>query len=336
MKSDMPHRALIVSTAFAFLLVGLLAQPGLVAAEDRHAHQAVAVSQAAGQPDWEKKVADQLEREYAAEGRSGHRDQVDAAMQKMMDEIAKGTDRHAGHAAETGPFKGMGMMQQMDRSVFLGASTAETVTPGSPCPSNAPRRVFDISAITIEITLNQWLDYHPGYMYVLTESIQKVRDEEARNKEARANKEFSPGAVSTGLQTDLIQPLVIRGNQGDCVEFTLRNSMESDDVGVHIHGSSVVVKATGQAATAVNPDTNVKPGKSQTFQWYIRPDEQEGGHMFHSHVGRQQSILGMIGVFNLEPKGSLYLDPITGQSAKSGWQMMIVNPEHSIDRKSVV
>ena len=39
--------------------------------------------------------------------------------------------------------------------------------------------------INVEITLNRWQDYYPGYMYVLTENIEKVRAEEAKNKAAR-------------------------------------------------------------------------------------------------------------------------------------------------------
>ncbi|GIW53706.1 MAG: hypothetical protein KatS3mg082_0110 [Nitrospiraceae bacterium] len=71
-----------------------------------------------------------------------------------------------------------------------------------------------------------WLDYYPGYMYVLTENIDKVREEEAKNREARGREGHDPGAVKNGLQNQWIQPLVIRGNQGDCVKITLRNQLE--------------------------------------------------------------------------------------------------------------
>ena len=62
--------------------------------------------------------------------------------------------------------------------------------------------------INIEITLNRWLDFYPGYMYVLTQDIDKARAEETKNREARDKEGFDPGAVSTGLQGDAIQPLV--------------------------------------------------------------------------------------------------------------------------------
>ncbi|MBI3606307.1 MAG: hypothetical protein HY202_09855 [Nitrospirae bacterium] len=47
--------------------------------------------------------------------------------------------------------------------------------------------------------------------------------------------------------------------------------------------------------------------------------------MFHSHVGRESSSLGLIGSFMVEPAGSKFLDPLTGKESKSGWEMMIAN-----------
>jgi FtsP/CotA-like multicopper oxidase with cupredoxin domain len=318
----------------------LAGQPGYALAGPGHdgehaAHAESAPLTQVADAGWEAKLKAQIEREDMAEGRTGHREQVDAAMMKLMKEIAGGSDNHAGHAAD-GPFSGMSMMQQMDRSYFLGPASGESVTAGGRCPKGAPVKTYDISAINIEITLNQWLDFHSGYMYVLTENIDKVRQEEKTNREARKKPGFDPGAVTTGMQTDMIQPLNIRGNQGDCVVVTLRNELDGEDVGLHVHGASFIVQSTGQPATAANPDSNVAPEKSQTFEWYIGPTEQEGVHMMHSHVGREQASLGMIGSFIVEPMGSKYVDPITGKEAKSGWQMMITHPDTPDFREFVI
>ena len=98
--------------------------------------------------------------------------------------------------------------------------------------------------------------FHPGYMYTLTENIDKVRAEETKNKEARDKEGYDPGGVANGLQNQFIQPLVLRGNQGDCVKLTLRNQLEGDEeVSLNIHGSSMVMSATGQPATTTNPDS---------------------------------------------------------------------------------
>src|SRR5581483_8026827 len=161
-----------------------------------------------------------------------------------------------------------------------------------------------------------------------TEEIDKVRAEEKKNAEARKSDElFPPAAVSLGLQGDAIQPLTIRANAGDCVRITLRNKTENDEpVSLHIHGSSMIVKSTGQAATMTNKDALVAPGKSQEFEWYIPADEPDKAHHFHSHAVREQWSLGMFGALIVEPRGSRYLDPWTGKELKSGWMAMIEDP----------
>ncbi len=227
------------------------------------------------------------------------------------------------------------------QGIPLRIATEETVTTGGRCPSSAPVKTFDISAISAEISISRFLDYFAGYLYVLTEDLPRVRVEEKKNAAARKNKDPFPAAaaVSAGLQGDLLQPLVIRANAGDCVHVTLRNQIgepgekgeikideDGDPVSIHIHGSSFIVRSTGQAATMTNKDSLVKPGKSQEFEWYIPPDEPDGAHHFHSHATRDQWSQGMFGSLVVEPRGSHYLNPWTGKEMKSGWMAMIEDP----------
>src|SRR5439155_1704585 len=191
---------------------------------------------------------------------------------------------------------------------------------------------YDISAINVEISLNQWLDFYPGYMYVLTENLEKVRAEEAKNKAGRENEkdQFDTGAVTNGLQGDYIQPLVIRGNQGDCVKIVLRNALEGGEaVSLHIHGSSMIMSGTGKPATTTNPDAIVAKGKSADMEWYIHPSTQEGGRQFHTYSNdRELTVMGLFGTFVVEPRGSKYLDPLgKGEPTEmaSGWQAIIQN-----------
>src|SRR5207245_1935619 len=147
---------------------------------------------------------------------------------RLMEQMA----RQVGQAQNTGLFNGMSTMHQYDGQGYLLASqpgVEPVAMSGGRCPSTAPVRKYDISAINVEITLNQWLDFYPGYMYVLTENIEKVRAEEAKNAKARENEkdQYDSGAVTNGIQGDYIQPLVIRGNQGHCVKITLRNQIRS-------------------------------------------------------------------------------------------------------------
>ncbi|MBI3608079.1 MAG: hypothetical protein HY207_08940, partial [Nitrospirae bacterium] len=131
--------------------------PGVVwAAEDHGAHEsgagATLVAESQALPAWQQKFKEQLEREDAAEGHEGHRDQVEAAMKKLMDEVAQGTNQHGAHTAQ-GPYSDAAMAQQMDKSYFLGPATAaENVTAGGHCPNNVPVKEYDVSAINVEIT----------------------------------------------------------------------------------------------------------------------------------------------------------------------------------------
>jgi FtsP/CotA-like multicopper oxidase with cupredoxin domain len=247
----------------------------------------------------------------------------------MMNHLMNKSDEMMSESGNSGLYKTSSDAHAAMEGILLKANTNETVTAGKRCPTGAPVKSFDITAINIEITMNRFLQFYPGYMYVLTENLEKAREEERRNKEARG-KTNDFGSDSPGLDGgDIIQPLVIRASQGDCVLMTLHNKVDStkDPVSFHIHGSSLIVKTTGKAAVATNPDTTVEYGKSQAYEWYITPETQEGAHMFHTHLGREQSSLGMMGVFNVEPYGSKYLDPISGKEMKSGWSAMIIDPK---------
>ena len=145
----------------------------------------------------------------------------------LMDKMSKAVEQIERQVQTKGPFQGAGA-HAMQQGILLVAEDQDKVkvTQGARCPAQAPIRAFDISTINVEITVNRFGDFYPGYMYALTENVAGVREEEAKNKAARESDDptFAAGAVSNGLQGDLIQPLVIRANQGDCLRITLRQS----------------------------------------------------------------------------------------------------------------
>ncbi len=280
---------------------------------------------------WAERLKGQTIVEDTLEGRPERAAMVERQHQRIMEQM----ERDAQAQRTDGFYNTMSMMHQYGaggQDILLMSRTGdEPVTGlGGRCPASAPVKRYDISAINVEITLNMWLDYYPGYMYVLTENIDKVREEEAKNREARGREGYDPGAVTNGLQNQWIQPLVIRGNQGDCVKITLRNQLEGgEDVSLHIHGSSMVVSATGKPATTTNPDAIASQGKSVDLEWYIHPSTQEGGRQFHSYSNdRELTVMGLFGTFVVEPKGAEYLDPLgSGDPTPlaSGWQAIIKN-----------
>lgn len=325
------HGSLVVVLASAVLAGSFTLTPGLFAAdtgEPSHEGHATPVAM----PGWTQQLKGQTVVENAIEGRAGNAEKMEMQHHRLMQKLEQQAQEDAKAQQTSGAFNNMSMMHQymgQDGSSFLlmtDSGKGEPVSAlGGKCPSNVPVRKYDVSMINIEITLNRWLDYYPGYMYVLTEDVDKVRAEETRNKDARDKEGFDPGSVTTGLQGDMIQPLVLRANQGDCVKMTLRNQMESEDGSLFIQASSMIVSTTGKPATTTNPESIISPGKQQEFEWYIHPQMQEGVRQFHSYShDRELTVLGLFGAFVVEPKGSKYLDAIgTGpdKQVKTGWQV---------------
>ncbi|HJU05229.1 MAG TPA: multicopper oxidase domain-containing protein [Nitrospiraceae bacterium] len=304
-------------------------------AEPSSSHEGHALTQQVAMPHqtpaWAEKLKGQTVVEDALEGRPERASMVERQHERIM--LQMGQDAQMQHT--DGLYNNMSMMHQygaggQDMLLVSDPRTEPVAMQGGKCPANVPVKSFDVSAINVEISLNQWLDYYPGYMYVLTENVDKVREEEAANKAAREKEGHDPGAVANGLQNQWIQPLVIRANQGDCVKIKLENKLEGgEDVSLHIHGSSMVVSASGKPATTTNPETIVEQNKSVDLEWFIYPTTQEGGRQFHSFSNdRELTVMGLFGTFVVEPKGSEYLDPLgTGDPTpmKSGWQAIIKN-----------
>ncbi len=332
-----PKRSGIARMLQAVLFAGgLIAAPGLFAAESGvapHGGHATPVAM----PGWAQQLKGQTVVENAIEGRADSAQKMELQHHRLMEKLEVQAQQDAKAQQTSGGFNGMSMMHQymgQDGSSFLLMTDAGKGEPvlssGGKCPAGVPTKQFDVSMVNIEITLNRWLDFYPGYMYVLTEDLPKARAEEAKNKEAREKDGYDPGAVTTGLQGDVIQPLVMRANPGDCVRMTLRNQMEGEDGSLFIQASSMVVASTGKPATTTNPDSIVAPGKAQEFEWYLHPQMQEGVRQFHSFShDRELTVLGLFGAFVVEPKGSKYVDALgsggPAPEVKSGWQVNIDN-----------
>lgn len=217
-----------------------------------------------------------------------------------------------------------------DEGIVLGPEAAESVYAAARCPADTPVRAYAVAAINVQITLNRYLDYDPqGRMYVLEENLAQVRQEEAQNKAARSS--GGEPAVSLGLQGDAIQPLVLRANQGECLQITLRNALEGDEpASLHLHGSALHLAGSGAPAIATNPAAIVGPGASVTYEWWVPADEPEGTHYFHSHGSdRDQTGHGLFGAVIVEPGGSIHLDPLGGGELRSGWAAIIQDPAGS-------
>jgi manganese oxidase len=194
------------------------------------------------------------------------------------------------------------------------------LVPGAPnfdrCPKDAPTRKYDIVGIQKDIVYNNQGDHDKeGRMFVLKEDEQKV-----------VNGEIRP------------RPLVIRANQGDCVEVTLENHLfnveEPNALSIHIH--FVAYDPLGSDGTAVgwNYNQGTEPGEKIRYRWYA---DEEGSIFFHDHMSAgEKGFHGTFGTLIVEPTGSKWLDPKTGKELKSGTEAMIVHPDKEDFREQVM
>ncbi|MGH9177297.1 MAG: multicopper oxidase domain-containing protein, partial [Acidimicrobiales bacterium] len=248
---------------------------------------------------------------------------------------AGGTDTASASASAMGGHEsaeGLRLVAQEDAG---GGGGAEEGGDG-PCRRGAPLRRYDIAAISVDVTLNRYLDHDPeGRMYVLQSEVERVRAEERQNEAARAGQ--AEPAVSIGLQGDAIQPLTLRVRQGECLRIRLRNDLAGGEpASVHLHAGGLVVAGTGRPAVAGEPEALARTGATVAYEWMVGAGQAEGTHYFHSHGNtRAQTSHGLFGAVIVEPAGSTWTDPITGEEA-AGWAAVVQGPDGDAFRESVL
>ncbi len=198
------------------------------------------------------------------------------------------------------------------------------------CPAGAPVRVYNVSAIHQAIPLNRWGDFDPGgYMYVLDERLAEVQQQAAT---------AFPDRVSIGLRRDAIQPLVIRGNLGECVQINFTNRLNDGPVSISFLGLAHTVENAG-GRVGFNPDTFAAPGQTLTYRIPL-PSDPLGERAYYFHSGgasRQRTVHGLFGVLVAEPAGSQHLNTETGQPLTvNDWEAMIVPPTGPAFREQVL
>ncbi|WP_227394890.1 cupredoxin domain-containing protein [Jeotgalibacillus aurantiacus] len=167
------------------------------------------------------------------------------------------------------------------------------------------KRFFHIVAIPIRIVLNQFGDHNPnGMMYVLKENEKKVR------KLVRKNP-FTP--------VELVQPLMIRANEGDIVEVLFENKL-SFPAGFHIEEADYDVMQSDGADAGFNRSSLVQKGERRLYRFRLN---HTGAYPF-SDLGNPASgekgsnSNGLFGALFVQKRGSWWTHPETGGPIHSG------------------
>ncbi|MGM8212699.1 copper oxidase [Virgibacillus sp. W0430] len=175
------------------------------------------------------------------------------------------------------------------------------------------KRFYHIVAIPIRIVLNNFGDHNPnGMMYVLKENESIVKEQVRKNP-------FTP--------VDVVQPLVIRANEGDEVEILFENKLPFA-TGMHFQEADYDVMTSDGANVGLNKNSFVECGEEMIYQLKIN---HQGVFLF-SDLGNPSSsengsnINGLFGALFAQPRGSWWTDPITGRSMDSGVYADIHHP----------
>ncbi len=110
----------------------------------------------------------------------------------------------------------------------------------NPCPSDAPTRHFNVVAIQNEIMYNdRYGEYDPfGLLFVLDEDKEKIENGEKE-----------------------IEPLILRANQGDCIEIILQNDLP--DLFKLANKTSIKLPNGTLSKTSIDPNTDQHFGDAQ-------------------------------------------------------------------------
>lgn len=171
-----------------------------------------------------------------------------------------------------------------------------------------PDLVYDIVAIDAELVYNDAGDFDPdGKVFVLEDHLDAVLDGEM-----------------------MPEPLFIRANVGDCIELNVRNELE-EGTSTHVHFVGFDQLGSDSATVGYNYDQGVDTGDTMTFRWFA---DEEGTIFFHDHITGISDIMnGEFGALIVEPEGSEWLDPHTGEPIRFGSQAIIDPPEEEAYRE---
>jgi hypothetical protein len=209
-----------------------------------------------------------------------------------------------------------------------GKLNAAPPDPGNPCPTKAPQRPYNISLVRQDIVYNAYGEHDPnGTAYVLDSDLD------------------AKGKPKAGTH---LKPLVIRANEGDCLNITLTNRLPATGTTV-VAGDPVnpVELVAGSGTSSVTNNVN---GTVQTVQptWPAgaRASLHASGLVRYAAAGGDGSVVGYNYDSTVKPGGSItykyYVDSrgigvanlsdfgnLRGTRHHGAWGALVVEPKGS-------
>ncbi|MBI4496990.1 MAG: hypothetical protein HY689_03700, partial [Chloroflexi bacterium] len=200
------------------------------------------------------------------------------------------------------------------RLSFTGGRPPRAADPGDPCPLGAPLQWFKVSAVNARIRLNpDESDRLDAAVYVLDADL---------------------ASLDPGRDNPTLEPLVIRANDGDCVQIDFTNRLT--DAAASLHVGRLAADPLGSMGITVgfNPDQTVRPGERITSRLFAGAELgtaliRDWGDVF------QNPQRGLYGAMIVEPKGAIPMHPATGAYLRQGSQAVIALPDGTDFREFV-
>lgn len=153
--------------------------------------------------------------------------------------------------------------------------------PGNPCPADAPRHDFQVSAVDMPgATDGRKLAYVPS-------------DQVA--------------AIRAG---EMPEPLVLHVAAGECINVLFKNESKSPRASFHLGGLLRDIRSSG-IDVGFNPEQTVAAGGSRNYRFYADTERLESA-LISDFGAREGGRDGLYGVVVVAPKGATFSDPVTG------------------------
>jgi len=238
--------------------------------------------------------------------------------------------------------QGVGMLP-LSTSLLDNEEARQQLDLGNSAHGSGRTRRFTIHAIEVDIVYNRFGLHQPnGVMYVLDENLDAVREASGEtpddafslveNETASAEQRGNPNEDDGEVDTSLIEPLVIRANEGDTIQIRFVNHLDRQ-ASIHQTALPYNVQTSDGMAVGLNPDTTAKPGNGpvplggHTYGHPLFTTGESGGRQCQRAArGGEPAIPGLFGAIAVEPPGATWSDPETGGELHSGTKAVIDDP----------